>query len=66
MTKETKEKRKHVRKLPTGDLAFIGDVHGELGALKQLLSHLDPSLTLIYVGDLADRGEEGVEVLILC
>ena len=57
------KQHEHVRELPTGDLAFIGDVHGELGALEQLLTHLDPSLTLVYLGDLADRGPDSPGVI---
>ena len=57
------QRHEHVRELPSGDLAFIGDVHGELDALEQLLSHLDPSLTLVYLGDLADRGPDSPGVI---
>jgi len=40
-----------------GNVYIIGDVHGEIGAFKTVLSQLNPTDTLIIAGDLIDRGE---------
>ncbi len=62
--------------LPPGPLDVVGDVHGELGLLGALLPKLgrDPQTldpvddrahgrTLVFVGDLIDRGPDSVAVL---
>ena len=56
--------------LPQGELAIIGDVHGELDALVLLLQRLGvdtEKLTsprkLVFVGDLVDRGPDSVGVV---
>lgn len=48
-----------------GRLLIIGDVHGMLDALRQLVDELDiqPSDTLIFVGDLIDKGPNSIGVL---
>ena len=52
----------HVRPLPPGPLAFIGDVHGELSALEALDRQLD-GRHRVYVGDLIDRGPDSPGVV---
>jgi len=60
-----------IESLPDGPLDIVGDVHGEWSALQALLGHLGyrddgshPSgRTLIFVGDLVDRGEDSPAVL---
>ena len=55
-----------VEKLPDGPLDIVGDVHGELDALKQLLKVMGYSdagehpegRKLVFVGDLTDRGPD--------
>lgn len=61
-----------VASLPDGPLDIIGDVHGELDALHQLLYRLGcdtEALTaprhLVFVGDLIDRGPDSWGVLTL-
>ena len=52
--------------LPEGPLAIIGDVHGELEALEELLAHPDLAggrRVLCFVGDLVDRGPDSPGVL---
>jgi hypothetical protein len=52
--------------LPAGPLDIVGDVHGELDALRALLGHLGydaegghpEGRTLVFVGDLCDRGPD--------
>jgi hypothetical protein len=59
-----------VARLPSGPLDVIGDVHGEIDALRELLALLGydrvgrhPSgRTLVFVGDLGDRGPDSPEV----
>ncbi len=41
----------------------IGDVHGRLDLLQQLLTRLEPSHPLVFVGDYIDRGDYGAQVL---
>jgi diadenosine tetraphosphatase ApaH/serine/threonine PP2A family protein phosphatase len=41
----------------------IGDVHGCLGELEELLEKLVPRRTLVFVGDLCDRGPDTPGVL---
>ena len=45
----------------SGDIYVIGDIHGCLDPLKQLLEHLEPDLhkdRLVFVGDYIDRGPD--------
>jgi hypothetical protein len=56
--------------LREGPLDIVGDVHGELSALKALLGHLGynktglhtDGRTLVFVGDLCDRGHDSPAV----
>ncbi len=60
-----------VRTLFAGPVDIVGDVHGEFGALQDLLSHLDydkdgihpQGRRLGFVGDLTDRGPENLSVI---
>jgi hypothetical protein len=58
-----------VQSIPEGPLAIIGDVHGEIGALDRLLTRLGAGVgqtcdrTLVFVGDLVDRGPDSVAVV---
>ena len=62
-----------VRPLPPGGLDVVGDVHGEREALEALLAQLgyDPQghhpqgRTLVFLGDLCDRGPDSVGVIFL-
>lgn len=57
--------------LPDGPLDIIGDVHGELSALQDLLQHLGydqqgqhpDGRHLVFVGDLVDRGPDSLGVI---
>ena len=57
--------------LPDGPLDIVGDVHGELEALQNLLLHLgydsegnhSEGRHLIFVGDLVDRGPDSLGVV---
>jgi hypothetical protein len=57
--------------LPEGPLDVVGDVHGELDALRALLAHLGYAADgahpgdrrLVFVGDLCDRGPDSPGVL---
>ncbi|MFZ4737107.1 MAG: metallophosphoesterase [Bradymonadia bacterium] len=56
--------------LPDGPLDLVGDVHGEIDALRRLVHHLGGDLDagrvarpLVFVGDLIDRGPDSVAVL---
>src|SRR5690606_25379369 len=59
--------------LPDAPLDIIGDIHGELDALKALLFHLGYDHTgrhpkgrrLVFVGDLCDRGPDSPGVISL-
>ena len=65
------ERASLVGRLPSGALDIVGDVHGEWHALQALLAHLgyDASgrhpagRTLVFVGDLCDRGPNTPAVL---
>lgn len=54
----------YIQTLPEGALDIIGDIHGELTALEDLLHHLGydqngnhpDNRTLVFVGDFVDRG----------
>jgi hypothetical protein len=55
-----------VPELQGGPLAVIGDVHGELEALEALLGEIErhtPARSLVFVGDLVDRGPDSPGVL---
>jgi hypothetical protein len=61
-----------VRTLPEGPLDLIGDIHGEIDALRALLRRLgcDPERAtaerpLVFVGDLIDRGPDSPAVVAL-
>ena len=57
--------------LPDGPLDVVGDVHGELDALRALLAHLGydedgshpEGRLLVFVGDLCDRGPDSPGVI---
>ena len=59
--------------LPSGPLDIVGDVHGELAALESLLARLGygaagahpAGRTLVFVGDLCDRGPDSPGVIAL-
>jgi hypothetical protein len=60
-----------VARLPEGALDIVGDIHGEIDALRDLLNHLgyghegesDPGRKLVFVGDLVDRGPDSPGVV---
>lgn len=60
-----------IQTLPNTPLDIIGDVHGEFAALQALLHHLGydatgyhpEGRTLVFVGDLCDRGPDSPAVL---
>lgn len=60
-----------IRRLPEGALDIIGDVHGEIEALENLLRHLGYDADgrhaagrhVVFVGDLCDRGPDSPQVL---
>lgn len=59
-----------IQRLPEGPLDIIGDVHGEIDALRNLITRLggDPdklevARPLVFVGDLVDRGPDSPAVL---
>lgn len=59
-----------VATLADGPLDIVGDVHGEIDALRDLLAHLGyvdgvhPSgRRLVFVGDLCDRGPDSIGVI---
>lgn len=61
-----------VAPLPEGPLDILGDVHGEIDALRRLLARLgcDPergtaARPLVFVGDLVDRGPDSPAVVAL-
>lgn len=62
-----------VHALPSGPLDIIGDVHGEIEPLHHLMSALGydaqgnhrAGRTLVFVGDLADRGPDSPAVVLL-
>lgn len=57
--------------LPEGPLDFIGDVHGEINALRTIMLHLGydqhgehpQGRTLVFLGDLIDRGPDSPGVV---
>ena len=60
-----------VQRLPAGPLDIVGDIHGEIAALEQLLAHLGydgagrhpEGRRLVFVGDFCDRGPDSPAVL---
>lgn len=61
-----------IQPLPDGGLDIVGDIHGEIEPLTALLRHLGYDLerglrpvgrTLVFVGDLVDRGPDSPSVL---
>lgn len=60
-----------IQPLPPGPLDIVGDIHGELHALQELLRHLGyddsghhpQSRTLVFVGDFIDRGPDSPGVV---
>ncbi len=60
-----------VRPLPEGPLDLVGDVHGEIDALRSLLDHLGydeggrhpAGRRLVFLGDLVDRGPDSPGVV---
>lgn len=60
-----------VQPLPEGPLDIVGDIHGEIEALRQLLAHLGydaqgnhpAGRRLVFVGDFFDRGPDSPAVL---
>ena len=62
-----------IQPLPEGPLDIVGDIHGEYDALCALLGHLgyddngvhSQGRTLVFVGDLCDRGPDSPAVLAL-
>lgn len=59
-----------IQALPEGPLDIVGDVHGEIDALQALLHRLgvDPDKrtaqrTVVFLGDLIDRGPDSVQVV---
>lgn len=59
--------------MPPGGLDVVGDVHGEMDALEALLAqlgydthgHHPQGRTLVFLGDLCDRGPDSVGVILL-
>jgi serine/threonine protein phosphatase 1 len=50
--------------LGADDVVVIGDIHGCAWGLRELISQvINTGCTLVFVGDLIDRGEEGAAVL---
>ena len=62
-----------IQPLPEGPLDIVGDIHGEFDALCALLAHLGynrdgqhpQGRTLVFVGDLCDRGPDSPAVFAL-
>jgi hypothetical protein len=60
-----------VGRLNEGPLDIIGDVHGEITILERLLAHLgydsdghsESNRSLVFLGDLVDRGPNNPAVL---
>lgn len=48
---------------PATPFIAIGDVHGRVDLLEQLLDRIDPDIPILCVGDYVDRGEHSAEVL---
>ncbi|MFA6047114.1 MAG: metallophosphoesterase [Phycisphaerales bacterium] len=60
-----------LRRLPEGSLDFVGDIHGEIDALRLLLhrlgyddlGHHPRGRRLVFLGDLIDRGTDSLAVV---
>lgn len=60
-----------IRPLFDGPLDVVGDIHGEIGALRDLLAHLgydaegrhSRGRRLVFIGDLCDRGPDSPAVI---
>lgn len=66
MSEASIEKRGSTRRILPGDdgrVLVFGDIHGDLEALKRGLDIRKPEDVLVFLGDYADRGAEGVEVI---
>jgi predicted phosphodiesterase len=47
-----------------GELIVAGDIHGDFSTFRKIMNLFDPDKNyLIFLGDYADRGSEGVEVI---
>lgn len=46
-----------------GRVVAIGDIHGQLGHLEDILKQLEPDDKLIFIGDYIDRGPNSPEVI---
>jgi hypothetical protein len=47
-----------------GKIAVVGDLHGDFGTLQRILKVVDLDVDLlVFLGDYADRGPDGVEVI---
>ena len=50
--------------LPTRNFVMVGDIHGVAKPLRQIIDQTqDTGCTLVFVGDLIDRGPEGCQVM---
>lgn len=50
------------------ELFFIGDIHGDLQALRRIIEHMDavdPQAILVFMGDLFDRGAKEMDTVCL-
>ena len=52
-----------IRLSPPGRLVVFGDIHGDLATLEAGLSLRQPKDITIFLGDYADRGPNGIEVI---
>src|SRR5579863_5011127 len=64
--------RRLIQPLLSDRVDIVGDVHGEIGALRALLARLGCNVArceverpIVFVGDLVDRGPDSVEVVLL-
>ena len=48
---------------PKNTFYAVGDIHGRLDLLKQVLTRLDSDIPLVFVGDYIDRGDYSAQVL---
>ncbi|SHF18508.1 serine/threonine protein phosphatase 1 [Ruegeria intermedia] len=64
--------KKLVGASPTGNTAtlapehrfyVVGDIHGRLDLLQQILTQLDPDVPVVFTGDYIDRGDHSAQVL---
>lgn len=54
------------RPAPDGALAVVGDIHGQLSCLENLIAKLEtqaPDARWVFVGDFIDRGDHSAQVL---